>query len=342
MTNLKGVQMKNKMTMVKTFIISTAILASFSINAEQWKIAVGDGGGSTQDVIAKKFSEILSAKTNQQIKATIFVNGQLGSEQATVNDVSMGLLEMSVVGSSNLASFSPAIGLFTYPYMFHNLEDAKKALNSEVTSKIEQDVLKQTNVRIISWTYSGFRRLTNSAHAVKNIDDLKGLSIRVPKNKVILDTYKALGIGATPIAWSETFTALQQGVVDGQETPYAAIQSMKFAEIQPYLTETHYLFQIEPLLISESLYQSQSKEVKQAIEEAGVEAELFSYNYLLETEDKIKQDLVDTYNLEISTLEDEDKWIEKVKKEVWPKYYSEVGGKERVNELLTVLGRDTL
>ena len=174
------------------------------------------------------------------------------------------------------------------------------------------------------------------------MNDLEGLSVRVPKSKVILDTYKTLGIGATPIAWSETFTALQQGVVDGQETPYAAIQSMKFGEIQKYLTETHYLFQIEPVLMSESLYQSQSDAVKQVIDKAGDEAEAYSYQYLIETEDQIKKNLIEKYGMQISELEDEQEWIEKLQKEVWPKYFAEVGGKERVNELLKAMGRDAL
>jgi len=330
--------MKNRI--IKILLVSS--LLALSLNATQWKIAVGDGGGSTQEVIAKKFSDVLTEKTKGKITTAIFVNGQLGSEQATVNDASMGLLDMSVVGSSNLASFAPAIGLFTYPYMFKNIEETKKVLDSKVTKDIEKDILNQANVRVIAWTYSGFRRLTNSVRPITTMEDLKGLSIRVPKNKVILDTYKALGIGATPVSWTETFTALQQGVVDGQETPYAAIQSMKFGEIQKYLTETHYLFQIEPLLISESLFQSQSKEVKAAILEAGEQAELYSYNYLIEKENKIKQDLIDTYGMEISVLTDEDKWVEKLQKEVWPKYYSEVGGKIRVNELLNVLGKDSL
>lgn len=328
--------------MKKTLILSTAMLLSLSAHAAKWNIAIGDGAGSTQEVIAQKFSEILIQETDGKIETALFVNGQLGSEQATVNDVSMGLLDMSVVGSSNLAALSPAIGLFTYPYMFHNIEDAKKALESDVTKKIEKDVLAQANVRIVSWTYSGFRRLTNSVHPVTNMSDLKGLSVRVPKSKVILDTYKTLGIGATPIAWSETFTALQQGVVDGQETPYAAIQSMKFGEIQKYLTETHYLFQIEPVLMSESLYQSQSDAVKQAIDKAGDEAEAFSYQYLIDTEDQIKKNLIENYGMQISELEDEQEWIEKLQKEVWPKYFTEVGGKERVNELLKAMGRDAL
>ncbi|MCG9555292.1 TRAP transporter substrate-binding protein [Vibrio sp. Isolate31] len=328
--------------MKKTLILSTAMLLSLSAHAAKWNIAIGDGAGSTQEVIAQKFSEILIQETDGKIETALFVNGQLGSEQATVNDVSMGLLDMSVVGSSNLAALSPAIGLFTYPYMFHNIEDAKKALESDVTKKIEKDVLAQANVRIVSWTYSGFRRLTNSVHPVTNMSDLKGLSVRVPKSKVILDTYKSLGIGATPIAWSETFTALQQGVVDGQETPYAAIQSMKFGEIQKYLTETHYLFQIEPVLMSESLYQSQSDAVKQAIDKAGDEAEAFSYQYLIDTEDQIKKNLIENYGMQISELEDEQEWIEKLQKEVWPKYFTEVGGKERVNELLKAMGRDAL
>lgn len=328
--------------MKKTLILSTAMLLSLSAHAAKWNIAIGDGAGSTQEVIAQKFSEILIQETDGKIETALFVNGQLGSEQATVNDVSMGLLDMSVVGSSNLAALSPAIGLFTYPYMFHNIEDAKTALESDVTKKIEQDVLAQANVRIVSWTYSGFRRLTNSDHPVTNMSDLKGLSVRVPKSKVILDTYKTLGIGATPIAWSETFTALQQGVVDGQETPYAAIQSMKFGEIQKYLTETHYLFQIEPVLISESLYQAQSDTVKQAIDKAGDEAEAYSYQYLIDTEGQIKKNLIENYGMQISELEDEQEWIEKLQKEVWPKYFAEVGGKERVNELLKAMGRDAL
>lgn len=328
--------------MKNTLILSTAMLLSLSAHAAKWNIAIGDGAGSTQEVIAQKFSEILIQETDGKIDTALFVNGQLGSEQATVNDVSMGLLDMSVVGSSNLAALSPAIGLFTYPYMFHNIEDAKTALESDVTKKIEQDVLAQANVRIVSWTYSGFRRLTNSDHPVTNMSDLKGLSVRVPKSKVILDTYKTLGIGATPIAWSETFTALQQGVVDGQETPYAAIQSMKFGEIQKYLTETHYLFQIEPVLISESLYQAQSDTVKQAIDKAGDEAEAYSYQYLIDTEDQIKKNLIENYGMQISELEDEQEWIEKLQKEVWPKYFAEVGGKERVNELLKAMGRDAL
>ncbi len=319
---------------LKKLVLSSTMIVAVSINAAQWKIAVGDGGGSTQDVIAQKFTEVIGKKTNGKITTAIFVNGQLGSEQATVNDVSLGLLDMSVVGSSNLASFAPAIGLFTFPYMFTSIQEAKKAIDSNVTKKIEKDVLKQANVRVVAWTYSGFRRLTNSVRPVTNMEDLNGISIRVPKSKVILDTYKALGINATPVSWTETFTALQQGVVDGQETPYAAIQSMKFGEIQKYLTETNYLFQIEPVLMSESLYQSQSKEVKEAILIAGKEAQEFSYNYLIEKEDQIKADLVKTYGMKISKLTDEDKWVEKLQKTVWPKYFSEVGGKQRVNELL--------
>lgn len=144
------------------------------------------------------------------------------------------------------------------------------------------------------------------------------------------------------VAWSETFTALQQGVVDGQETPYMANYSMKFSEIQKYLTETHYMFQLEPLIMSESVFQDQSPEVQQALVEAGQEATEYSLQFLKEKEGSIKDELVTQYGVEISQLTDEDEWVKKAQAAVWPKFYDQIGGKEKVNAVLRLLGREEI
>ncbi len=326
----------------KAISLATCLMMSASAFSATWKIAVGDGGGSAQEELGKKFSEVLAEKTNDKYKTNIFVNGQLGSEQATVNDVSLGILDMSILGSNNLAPFSPSIGILSLPYIFENIDQAEKIINSDIEKSLAETVLKEANVRIIAWSYSGFRMLTNSKRPVKNLDDLQGLFIRVPKSDLIIKTYQSLGINPTPVAWSETFTALQQKVVDGQETPYAAIHSMKFAEIQKYLTETHYLFQLEPLIMSESVFQDQSEDVQKAILEAGAAATEHSLAWIKAQEASIKEELVAKYGLEIDQLEDESEWVKKAQAGVWPEFYDQVGGKEKINELLRTLGRDEI
>lgn len=325
---------------IKVASLCAGVLFSAGCFAQtNWKIAVGDGGNSAQDELAKEFTKSLSEKTDNKFGTTIFVNGQLGSEQATVNDVALGTLDMSIIGANNLAVFSPSLGLFSLPYIFENIDQAEKIINSKVTERLTEDALEQANVRILAWSYSGFRKLTNSKHPVKNLDDLSDLLIRVPKSDIVIKTYQALGINPTPVAWSETFTALQQKVVDGQETPYAAIDSMKFAEIQKYLTETHYLFQLEPLIMSESLFQEQSKSVQKALLESGKEATNFSLSWIKNKEAGIKKNLVKKYGVEIDTLTDEPKWVELAQAKVWPEFYEQVGGKDNINEVLRILGR---
>jgi tripartite ATP-independent transporter DctP family solute receptor len=332
----------HKTKLIKVLSLTAGLVLSTNAMSATWKMAVGDGAGGSQEALGLKFAELLAEKTNNKYNATLFVNSQLGSEQATVNDVSLGTLDMSILGSNNLAPFSPPLGILSLPYIFENIDQTEKIINSDIEKSLSESVLQQANVRILAWTYSGFRMLTNAKRPVKNLEDLKGLFIRVPKSDLLIKTYQALGVNPTPIAWSETFTALQQQVVDGQETPYATIYSMKFAEIQKYLTETHYAFQLEPLIMSESVFQDQSKDVQKAILEAGKEATAYSLAWIKGKEAGIKEELVSKYGMQIDVLEDEDEWVKKAQAGVWPEFYEQVGGKEKINELLRTLGRDEI
>jgi tripartite ATP-independent transporter DctP family solute receptor len=331
-----------KSKLVKALSLTAGLVLSANTLAATWKVAVGDGAGGAQEALGLKFSELLTEKTGGKYDVNLFVNSQLGTEQATVNDVSLGTLDMSILGSNNLAPFSPSMGIFSLPYIFENISQAETIINSKVAEEVSEDAINNAGVRVIAWSYSGFRMLTNSQRPVTSLDDLDGLFIRVPKSDLIIKTYQALGINPTPVAWSETFTALQQKVVDGQETPYAAIYSMKFAEIQKYLTETHYMFQLEPLIMSEYLFQEQSADVQKAILEAGKEATAFSLNWIQEKEEGIKQELIAKYGMQIDQLEDEAEWVKRAQEGVWPEFYEQVGGKDKINELLRTLGRDEI
>jgi len=331
-----------KSKIMKALSLTVGLVLSTSAFSATWKMAVGDGGGSSQEALGLQFSQLLAEKTDDKFKTTLFVNGQLGSEQATVNDVAIGTLDMSIIAGNNLAPFSPSVGIISLPYIFENIDQAEVFVNSDIEKGLVEKTLQQANVRIVAWSYSGFRMLTNAKHPVKKLSDLEDIRIRVPKSDLIIKTFQSFGGNPTPIAWSETFTALQQGVVEGQETPYAAIYSMKFGEIQKYLTETHYLFSLEPLIMSESLFQDQSEEVQQAILEAGKEATASSLVWLKDKEASIKEELIAKYDMQVDVLEDEAEWAKKAQAAVWPEFFEQVGGKDKINELLTLLGRDNI
>lgn len=160
------------------------------------------------------------------------------------------------------------------------------------------------------------------------------------KNEIMISTYKAWGINPSPMVWSELFPALQQGVVDGQDNPYTIINAMKFFEVQKYITPLHYLFSLEPLVISEQVFQSQTPEMQKLLLEAGKQTSLHSQKYLAESEESIKKRLVEEKGMVITLpANDEKEWIEKATTAVWPKYYKSIGGKEKLEEILKSVGR---
>lgn len=331
--------MKLKTILKGSAVWAASLLLVSAASATTFKVAIGDAAGGTQYELGKAFAASLKEKTDGKYTADLFPNSQLGDEQDTVNDAAMGLLDFSILAINNVTPFSPSVAVLTLPYVIQSAEDAKKLTLGEVGKELTENTIRDAGVRILGWSYSGFRVLTNSKRPVKTLDDLKGLVIRVPKNELMIASYQSWGINPSPLAWSETFTALQQGVVDGQDNPYITVSAMKFNEVQKYITNIRYLFSLEPLIMSEQVFQQQSPEVQKAILEAGMEATEHSYKYLHDTEAKIKEELI-AAGMEISDpANDEKEWIDAATSKVWPAFYDDIGGKERLDEILASLGR---
>ena len=333
--------MNIKTNIAKILCITASVLlvATMDAHAKRFKVAVGDAGGSAQHELGQKFAEEIRRLSGGKHRVKLFLNGQLGSEQDTVNDAALGTLDMSLLAINNITPFSPTVGIFTLPYVILSLDDAVKLTQGPIGQELVENTIRDAKVRIIGWTYTGFRVLTNSKKPVRTVADLEGLIIRVPKNEIMLDTYKSWGINATPMAWSETFTALQQGVVDGQDNPYLTVHSMKFYEVQKYVTNIRYIFSIEPLIVSEMIFQDLDDETRAMLIEAGKAATLHSAEHLRKSEAAIKEDLI-ARGMEISDpADDEKEFIERATQAVWPKFYESIGGKEKLDRILEVLGR---
>ena len=331
--------MKFKTTPIVTLLAASSFFMGGAAWATTFKVSLGDAQGSSQWEMASKFKSSFEAKTGGKHKADLFPNGQLGDEQATVNSVSIGTLDFSVLAINNLTPFSPTVGVLSLPYVIQSAEEAKKLVTGEVGKELIANTVRDTGVRIVGWSFTGFRVLTNSKKPVSTLADLKGLKIRVPKNEIMIASYQSWGINPTPMAWSETFTALQQRVVDGQDNPYITVSSMKFNEVQKYITPIRYVFSLEPIIVGEGLFKKQPADVQKAILDAGAEATEHSYKWLLETEDKIKKELVAKGMVITEPADGEKEWISKATAAVWPKFYDSIGGKDKLDKVLKTLGR---
>ena len=179
--------------------------------ATEYRVAVGDGAGGTQEALGLAFIAALEEQSGGEMTGKLFLNGQLGDEQDTVTAAATGTLDFSILAINNITPFSPSVGTLTLPYVILSQDDAEAITQGEVGQQMIDQTIEDAGVRIIGWGYSGFRVLTNSKKPVSTVEDLQGLVVRVPKNEIMIATYKAWGINPTPMAWSETFTGLQQG-----------------------------------------------------------------------------------------------------------------------------------
>ena len=320
-------------------ICALAVAAALPAAARDFRIAVGDGASGTQEALGRAFIAALERQTGGAHTAKLFLNGQLGDEQDTVTAAATGTLDFSILAINNITPFSPTVGVLTMPYVIMSQQDAETLTQGEIGQSLVDRTIEDAGVRILGWGYSGFRVLTNSKRPVQTPEDLKGLVIRVPKNEIMIETYKAWGVDPTPMAWSETFAALQQGVVDGQDNPYMTIHAMNFDEVQKHVTNIRSIFSIEPLVVSEQLFQSLSPEEQQQLVAAGKEATQASSAFLKAEEARIRDELAARGMQIADPANGEAQFIELATGKVWPRFTDSIGGKEVLDRALAALGR---
>jgi tripartite ATP-independent transporter DctP family solute receptor len=213
---------------------------------------------------ALKFKEIVEQKTNGKVKVEVYPNAVLGDERTLVEGMQVGTVDMGIITNGPIANFLPEIAVFEMPFLFASPEEAYKVLDGEVGQKVLKK-LEQVNLKGLAFSERGFRNLTNSKRPVKKPEDVAGLKIRVMENPVYIETFKALGANAVPMAWTEALTAFQQGAVDGQENPINVAYAFKLYETQKYLSFTRHTYAPATILMSKKLFDSLDKETQDII-----------------------------------------------------------------------------
>ena len=166
---------------------------------------------------ALDFKKYVEEKTKGRVEVQIYPASQLGGEERAFQDVQQGVIQIASLASNNAAVFAPSLYVIDLPYLFRTNQEGWTSLD-KYWDELNAKTIKESGNRIIGWLDLGYRHVCNSKRPIRTIEDLKGLKIRVPNNPVMINTFRAWGCEPTPLAWDETFNALQQKVVDGQET----------------------------------------------------------------------------------------------------------------------------
>ncbi len=222
-------------------------------------------------VAAEKFKELTEKYTNGAVTVAVFPNAKLGDERTLLERMKMGIVDMGIITTGPIINFVPSYGVIDLPFLFRDPSHAYKVLDGPVGQKLLAD-LESQGWKGLVFAERGFRNLTNSKRPVKKPEDIKGLKIRVMQNPVYVDSFKALGANAVPMAWTEVLTALQQGTVDGQENPLNVIMAFKLYETQKYLSITRHAYAPAAVIMSMNTWKKLSPAQQEAVKKAAQEA----------------------------------------------------------------------
>lgn len=230
---------------------------------------------------ATRFAELMKERTGGAVNVQVFPNGQLGSEKDIVEQVRNGMIHMAVIGGTFLANIDGwgPLGVFAMPYIMktETEEEQYPVLNRLARGAAMKEATAtapaRSNLRALdlNWFY-GMRHLTTGKKQVAKVDDIKGMKIRTPDAPLARLPLASLGAAITPMSMQEVYTALQMGVVDGQENPINTIYTAKLYEVQKYITLTGHQTQNLCAIIGEKFFQGLSPELRDLIEKTALEA----------------------------------------------------------------------
>lgn len=302
------------------------------------RLGIGDPIDSGAGEYGLKFKELVEAKTGGKTTVELFPNCSLGDESEMLQNARRGSLDMVIAGIGNAVPLASGLAALTLPYLLENDDMVVKATTGKLFDHFNKVAMETGGLRILGYCYTNFRHLTNSKRPVESLADIKGLKLRVPNNKVFIDTFEAWGANPVPMAWSETFTALQQGVVDGQDNPYVVNATMKFQEVQPYLTEIHYQYSLQPLFVGVDNFNSFPAELQQIVQDAAMDAQKHVHAWENANSDKARK-VMEEAGVKVSLLKDEDQWKAIAVEKLWPDFYGFVGGKEVIDMIVEELNK---
>src|SRR5688572_19468138 len=268
--------------------IAIACFAAASATAlSQTEIKLGHVGepGSLFQKSSDEFARRANAKLGNKAKVVVFGSSQLGGDKELLQKLKLGTVELALP-STVMSSEVDLFGIFEMPYLVKDREHMKRIERDVVWPSLVPEAEKKGLAIVAVWE-NGYRHITNSKRAINVPDDLKGIKLRVPEGKWRVKMFQAYGANPSPMKFSEVFTALQTGVMDGQENPFTQIYSAKFQEVQKFLSLTGHVYTPAYATVGVKKWASLPAEVRNALEAVAKDTQGFVYQTAAKAEDDL-------------------------------------------------------
>ena len=231
--------------------------------------------GSLFAASADEFARCSNAALGDKAEVQVFGSSQLGNDTELLQKLKLGQVHFALP-SSVMSSVAEVFGVFEMPYIIKSRDHMRRVQDAIMDSKL-QPAVQEKGYRIVGLWENGFRNITNNTRPINKPEDLKGVKLRTPKGTWRVKMFQLYGANPTPMAFSEVFTALQTGVIDGQENPYAQIYSAKFQEVQKYLSITGHVYTPAYLLTSDKHFSELPQDVQAELNKCAAATQDFTY-----------------------------------------------------------------
>lgn len=286
---------------------------------------------------ATVFADKVYELSGGDIAIDIITDSVLGGERDMMEGMKLGTIDMALITNFSLGSFSPEWEIFDLPYIFQNREDAYLVLDDrEIMEPMEEDLFDDWNVKVLAYGDGGFRHIVNNVHPINNIEDMKGLRLRLPETAIYVDAFKAMNANPTTLAFSETFTAVEQKTVDGLELPISSIHSTGYGEICDYLTLTGHFYSPFQMDVSGFVWENLTDEERKWFLEAARTATEEERVFVKEKEEEFIEEM-SANGLLVNEVEDKASLVEAASA-IYDDYRQEIGS-ELMDKILQKLGR---
>jgi tripartite ATP-independent transporter DctP family solute receptor len=312
--------------------VLTAAMPSFA----ETELKLGHVGepGSLIGAAADHFARIVNSRLHGKYKIVTYGSSQLGGDKEMMQKLKLGTIEM-VEPSTIMSSIADMFGVFEMPYLVKSREHMKKIGDEVFWSKIAPSAEKK-GYKVLGLWENGFRQITNNKHPISKPEDLQGIKLRVPEGKWRVKMFQAYGANPSPMKFSEVFTALQTGVMDGQENPLSQIFSGKFYEVQKYLSMSGHVYTPSYLVMSTSGWNKLPPDVQKVFEEAARETQSFVYTQGAKMDEVLLHKMKDA-GIKVNEV-DKDAFI-KASGSVYEEFSKEVPGAKEVIDRCIELGK---